>query len=119
MLDLKRRSARTRCTFNVSGGSAGRAVLIVGAGDRYNIINGGSDWDRVGANQCDVRARAFVASSCPCRVLALRVDAISALSIELAGGHLLEVFPDNSSNDEQWRFFSPYEASAHAVFSPW
>lgn len=59
----------------------------------------------------------LVANSCPCRVLALHADAIGALKIELEGGHVLDVFPDSSTDEEQWRLFSPYEACAHAVFS--
>jgi hypothetical protein len=89
----------------------------VGARDRYEIVDRGTDWDRAGANRCDVRVRDFVASSCPCAVLALRADAVGTLRIELERGHVLDVFPDESTDEEQWRFFSPYESTPHTVFS--
>lgn len=90
--------------------------LVVGSRDRYEI-DGGTDWDRAGANRCDVNIREFVATSCPCSVRGLHADGLGTLRIDIAPEYVLEVFPDASTDDEQWRFFSPYDSSAHAVFS--
>jgi hypothetical protein len=90
--------------------------VVVGSRDRYDIVDDGDAWDRPDANQCDLLAKDFVAKFCPSRVLSLRADVIGTLAIELDRGYVLDIFPDGSSAEEQWRFFSPYEPVGHAVF---
>ena len=101
------------CAWRIHGPGS----VIVASRDRYETVDGGTDWDRVGMNRCDVQVRDFLEASCPCTVLAVRADALGTLRIEFERGHVLDVFPDESGDDEQWRFFSPYGTEAHAVFS--
>jgi hypothetical protein len=101
-----------QCAWRIRGSAA----LVVGSRDRYEIVDGGDDWDRPGANRCDVRVKDFVAKFCPCVVRSLHADAVGSLTLELEHGCMLDIFTDDSSSEEQWRFFSPHEPTAHAVF---
>ena len=101
-----------QCAWRIRGS----ASLVVGSRDRYDIVDGGDDWDRPGANRCDVQVKDFVAKFCPCVVRSLHADAVGTLTLELEHGYVLDIFTDDSSSEEQWRFFSPYEPIAHAMF---
>lgn len=102
-----------QCAWRIRGPEK----VLVDSSDRYQIMDGGRDWDRVGANLCDVRVRQFVESECPSRVTSVHADDLGTLTIELERGHTVDVFPDEPADQEQWRFFSPYQDGPHSVFA--
>jgi hypothetical protein len=101
------------CAWRISGPSG----VMVDSRDRYEIVDDGENWDRPEANRCDRRVQYFIVNACPCNVIAVRADTVGSLRIELEREYVLEVFPDASTDEQQWRFFSPYESTPHAVFA--
>jgi hypothetical protein len=91
--------------------------LVVASRDRYEVIDGGDTWDRRGANLLDVRMEQLVAGHCPINVTAVRATLTGDVTIELGPELILEVWVDDSSSDEHWRFFKRGDESPHVVFA--
>jgi len=98
---------------------------IVASQDRYypgdDSVNISDDFDwRLPGNRCDKRIEAFVQEH-PDDSLIVEVveaDNVGSVSLTLAGGFLLEIFPDSSFDDddaEHWRFFRSGDTTSHFV----
>lgn len=100
----------------------GREGIIVGARDMYYPAGDPDDppdefdWDKPGANRCDERMKQFFQKhKTPLLVEEIEADITGGLRVQLQGGFRLEIFIDDSLNDEHWRFFEPGIDSAHLV----
>jgi hypothetical protein len=84
-------------------------------GDQNREIPADFDWDR-DPNHRDKSLRLlFENGSKQFAVEAVDVGAAASLRIVLKHGFCLEVFPDNSLNDERWRLFRPGVDEPHFV----
>lgn len=74
------------------------------------------DWDIEGMNRFDEQAKALN-EYCKARLFVeqIQADSLGGVKIYFKNNHVLELFPDDSSNDEFWRFFSYIDNSPHLV----
>ncbi len=85
--------------------------IIVGSADRFipnsaNNYSDNFDWDVQGENRCDEQLKAlFSGFEDGFIVKDVSADRFGGLKIHLAESLLLEVFTDNSTDDEAWRYF--------------
>ena len=96
--------------------------VIVGSNDMYypagNPSNRPSNfnWDAPGANRCDERVDQFFhGNKTLLLVNGIEVDSTGGVIIRMQGGFCLEIFPDNSVDEEHWRFFEPATEKRHFV----
>lgn len=95
--------------------------IIVGSADRFipnsaNNYSDNFDWDVQGENRCDEQLKAlFSGFEDGFIVKDVSADRFGGLKIHLAESLLLEVFTDNSTDDEAWRFFKRGEDVPHLV----
>jgi hypothetical protein len=74
------------------------------------------DWDVQGANRRDKRiAELFQNEPRQFLVREVQVGEAGSFTIILDEAYALDVFPDDSSNDEHWRIFKPYAEEPHFV----
>ncbi|MGM0713274.1 hypothetical protein [Brevibacillus parabrevis] len=71
------------------------------------------EWDMQGMNRYDERIVEFKAMNI--LVEKIEADDLGGVKIYFSDRHLLEIFPDDSSEGEFWRFFVPGELSSHFV----
>ena len=98
--------------------------VVVGSRDLYYPAGYGGenreippdfDWDR-DPNRCDKLIRSLFEDGKRLFVVeAVEVGTAGSLHIELGNGFCLDVFPDDSLNDERWRLFRPGVAGPHFV----
>jgi hypothetical protein len=105
-----------QCVWRVSGASG----IIVASRDRY-VPSGDPDqvppgwrWDRPGANRCDERIAAWLQDASYV-VESIITDASGGLRLNFADAFALEVFPDDSLDDEHWRLLRPSRDLPHFV----
>jgi hypothetical protein len=97
--------------------------VIIGCGDIFSVpqestepIPGDFDWQK--GNRFDrIAADLLQNESLTLVVLSVNASDAGSFSIGLQDGYNLEVFPDHSESGEHWRFFKPYTAEPHFVFS--
>ena len=70
----------------------------------------GNKFDRIAANLLQNESRQLVVRS-------VNAGEVGSFSIVLEDGYKLEAFPHDSESGEHWRFFKPYTAEPHLVFS--
>ena len=81
-------------------------------------IREGFDWDR-DPNRLDKLVRVFFGHHEQGLVVqGVAVGDAGSLQISLAEGLSLDVFPDDSLNQEHWRLFKPDTNQPHFVFTP-
>lgn len=95
----------------------GEAVLM-GSSDLYYPAGGSEDgsdfdWDEPGANRRDVLMTALMRNDGLFLVEKVILGRAGALQVFLKGDRCLEVFPDNSLEDEYWRLFRPGTENLH------
>jgi len=106
------------CAWRISIGSG----ILVASGDRNEPrakcleLREEFDWTQPHGTLCDEKMEMFINNVCPLRVQAVSGDDMGGLRLSLEGGVLLEVFPDNSRDDEHWRLFRPGSRLPHLVF---
>lgn len=95
--------------------------IITGSADKF-IPNSESnyddnfDWDVQGANRCDEQLKKlFTHFGNELMVKDVTADRFGGLGIYLTENLFLEIFPDNSTDDEVWRFFKRGEDVPHLV----
>jgi hypothetical protein len=101
------------------------ARIIVASRDRYEPAEAvedteNFDWDRPGANLCDRKMGQFLADAGEGSQTVTQVEAdnVGSLRILLSTDVMIEVFPDDSEEDEHseyWRFFQPASEAKHLV----
>jgi len=95
--------------------------IIVGSSDRYipnseSNYNDDFDWDVQGASRCDEQLKAvFSGFENGFIVKDVASDIFGGIKICLTEDLLLEIFPDNSTEDEAWRFFRGGWDAPHLV----
>lgn len=95
--------------------------IVVASRDRYVPREGweGSeedfDWDKVGENRCDQRIRSLFDGTRAIVVESAEGDNLGGFRLFLSHDYILEVFPDDSEDDEHWRLFEPAVDSPHFV----
>lgn len=108
-----------QCAFRLTDSER----IIVGSADKYipsseiedyNDI----DWDVQGANRCDEQLKEmFSKITTEIVVKNITADRFGGIKIFLSEDILLEIMPDNSTEDEAWRFFSYGMNTEHLVIS--
>jgi hypothetical protein len=93
------------------------ATILVASRDRYDVIDGGDSWDRIGANLLDHRMAEVIAQRCPVAVTRVSTTSLGDVTIEMDAGLALEIWIDDSSSDELWRLLSPGKSEPHVVFT--
>ena len=84
-------------------------------GDESKDIPDDFDWSLPG-NRLDKRISAFFQNIRePLLVKSVRADKVGGFTLRFVNSFMLEVFPDNSSNDEYWRFFQLSRNTKHFV----
>jgi hypothetical protein len=101
------------------------ARIIVASRDRYEPAEEiedteNFDWDKPGANLCDRKMRQFLADAEEGSQIVTHVesDNVGSLRILLSTGVMIEVFPDDSADDEYseyWRFFKRRSEADHMI----
>lgn len=102
--------------------------MVVASGDLFTPVDPTAEpddfeWDVPGANWCDVRLQAFIATTAesPLTVSAVSVDELGSLRILLGEEFLLDIFPDSSHaahvESEFWRLLRPGTGAAQFVVS--
>lgn len=71
------------------------------------------EWDIQGMNRYDERITGFKAMNL--LVEKIEADGLGSVKIYFSDSYLLEIFPDDSSEEEFWRFFVPGELNSHFV----
>jgi hypothetical protein len=98
-----------QCAFHLRG----RTAVALASRDRYfpagdpDVEPPGFAWDEKGANRLDEKIAAFFATGAPPLVRSVRADPVGGLVLRLTGGWSLAIFPDDSLEEEHWRFFGP------------
>jgi hypothetical protein len=105
-----------QCAWRIT---AGEAVLI-GSSDLYRPADGRDDqtdfdWDQPGASRLDVRMRELLEGDLSLVVENFEFGRAGAISIALGQDRHLEVFPNNSLDEEYWRLFRPGTNYRHLV----
>lgn len=96
--------------------------VIVGNNDLYDPAteNAGSqdfDWKTGAPTRLDSRlTELFENETRQFLTRHIQVGRAGSFSLILDEGYALEVFPDDSSNREHWRLFSPYRDMEHFIF---
>lgn len=72
-----------------------------------NYEGEGYSWPKTGGTRLDEQLVSFFrqCEQTPLFVQAIQADDLGSLTIELSSQHLLTVFPDDSFEEEYWRFF--------------
>jgi hypothetical protein len=115
-------SLHLQCAWRICGPTG----ILVGSSD-YNYCSGPDpfdttdDWKRdvAGASRRDQQIRSWLVGA-PYIVERVRADVYAGFSMELAGGFVLDVFPDDSLDgeySEHWRLLRPADPSPHFVVS--
>ena len=76
------------------------------------------DWDVQGMNRCDERIAEIINRMNKENFLlveSIEADEVGGVTISFTSGCKLEIFPDNSTDTEYWRFFSKLEKDKHFV----
>ncbi|MCI0607853.1 MAG: hypothetical protein L0Z71_02180 [Anaerolineae bacterium] len=93
----------------------GKKGIVVASADRFYA--GGKDpykgfedidWeDKLGENRCDERLEKFIKQykKSPLVVVSAEANAWGGLIINLSGGFVIEIFKQNTVNNEYWRMF--------------
>ena len=91
--------------------------VVVGSQDRY-VPSGDPDqeiddfdWDVEGANRCDEQVAQLLNNKKSLVVIGVEIGSIGSFRLILDNDYVLEVFPNNSLEDEYWRLFQPYTES--------
>jgi hypothetical protein len=105
-----------QCSWRLTIGSR----IIVGSQDFYIPRTGLSEdefnWDIQGANRFDERINAFKEMpESNTKVVEFFMDEFGGVKISFDSGAKLEVFPDDSLEEEFWRFIEFGEKSKHFV----
>jgi hypothetical protein len=101
----------------------GDAGIVVASRDRYYPAGDpysnqdGFDWSAQGVNRCDERVTAFFKEQdgIHLRVEAVFADNVGSVRLQLSGGFLLDIFPDDSLDKEHWRLVPRAPAIPHFV----
>lgn len=105
------------CSWRLTDGKK----IIVASRDMYFPKMGMSDenfdWDVLGNNRFDERVNILgqEIKNNVINVDDLIVDKYGGLSVRFNNGHELDVFPDDSFEEEYWRFISYVNGSEHLV----
>lgn len=80
------------------------------------------DWDAPQGNRRDQQITLLFQehASQPLIVTSVEADNVGSVRVEFTEGHLLEIFPDDSVNDEyseHWRLFRPSTETEHFVIT--
>jgi hypothetical protein len=94
--------------------------VIVASGDLYYTPDGHApgpdfDWEPRGANRRDVNLDHLFSDDQQLVVRDVKLECAGFLRIMFANNVCLEVFPDSSLDQEQWRLFQPYTGRPHMV----
>jgi hypothetical protein len=86
------------------------------AGDPYANDND-FDWSAQGVNRCEERITAFFKEQDGTHFLveAVAADNLGSVRLQLSGGFLLDIFPDDSLDSEHWRLVPRTPAIPHFV----
>ena len=116
-----------QCTWRIAGPDG----IVTGRPDRFyphsDLLREREDWKwwddpdwdslQLNANRWDERIEPWLAAG-PYVVERVAADPLGGLSVALAGGFALDVFPDSSDDteySEYWRFFKPDDPRPHFV----
>lgn len=87
-----------------------------GAGNESRAVPADFHWDVQGANRMDERLkRLFENPPVGMTVARIEVGLAGALQIFLENETVLEIFPNDSFDEEHWRLFRPYRGERHFV----
>jgi len=111
----------TQCSWRIAGPEG----IVVGSRDRFRPrgnpeeVPEDFDCNKTGETLCDERTEAFFSGPCKDSLIVeeIVVGDWGAFSLSLGGGFALDVFPDDSLDDENWRFFQPYCETPHFVLA--
>ncbi|MCD7035122.1 hypothetical protein LRR81_12820 [Metabacillus sp. GX 13764] len=92
--------------------------ILIGSSDMYLPRSSWSeeedfDWEEKGASRFDEQIEQLPLSSF--KVLKSEADQVGGLRIYLSGSARIEVFPNDSYDEEFWRFFVPGDLRSHLV----
>jgi hypothetical protein len=108
-----------QCAFRLTDSEK----IIVGSADKYIPSSeiedyNDFDWDVQGANRCDEQLKEmFSKITTGILVKNITADRFGGIKVFLSEDILLEIIPDNSTEDEAWRFFSSGAGNEHFVIS--
>jgi hypothetical protein len=107
-----------QCAWRISSSNG----IIVGSNDRYYPRTDAEtvesfEWDILGNNLCDERVDAFIIDHCPLIVKSICSNNFGGFTLSFEEKFYLEVFPDDSRQDEYWRLFMPDSDQPHTVMS--
>jgi hypothetical protein len=96
--------------------------VVVASRDRWYMGDGSKDipddfdWSLPG-NRCDKRISSFLEANAaePLVIESIEADHVGGTKLRLTNGFALEIFPDDSFDDEYWRFFQPSTSTEHFV----
>ena len=118
-LEVGQYALHVQCAWRLAGP---RGIIVAScdrfypAGDPDNIPPDFA-WDKAGANRRDERLTAFFAQCGDAFPVVQRIEAdrLGGLRIVLSGDVTLDLFPDDSLENEHWRFFQPRSGEKHFV----
>ncbi|WP_338751107.1 hypothetical protein [Bacillus sp. FJAT-52991] len=74
------------------------------------------DWDIIGENRFDELLKDFLKKYCgKIYIILLNSDPLGGLRISFTDNISLEIFPDESTEEEFWRIFTPGKLDSHFV----
>lgn len=98
--------------------------IYIGSGDmyipssKYNSNYTDFEWDKAGNNLFDENASYFVNKVAPIIAQKIEINSFGDVKIQFTEEIYLEIFVNNSNNEEQWRFFTKSSNSAHIIVTP-
>lgn len=110
-------SLHVSCSWRFTDGKN----IIMASRDMYLPKNGeyidDFDWDVIGNNRFDERINIIhrEINKNIITVDELKIDKYGSLIVQFNNGYVLEVFPDDSLEEEYWRFISNINESEHLV----
>jgi hypothetical protein len=95
-------------------------TVLIGSSDLYQPADGREDltdfdWDQPWANRMDVLMRDLLDGDSSLVVESFEFGRAGAIAIALGQDRYLEVFPNNSHEEEYWRLFRPGTDDRHLV----
>jgi len=105
-----------QCAWRLSEGE----TVLMGSSDLYYPADGREDlsdfdWDEPQASRLDLLMSVLIRDDEPMLVESVLIGRAGFLQICLSRDRCLEVFPDNSLEDEYWRLFRPGKEESHLV----
>lgn len=83
---------------------------------RWKGLEEDFNWDVEGMNRCDERSKEFIRNTkFKIAIEKIQADNIGGVKLFFTEQYVLEILPDDSTQEEFWRFFIPGNLNSHFV----